>query len=72
MMILYPSHSGDASGESGNESSCEDEVIPLKLHKPVQVRHSLLDNLDEASKPTTEPPSKRQKREDNAVSCAIR
>lgn len=69
VVTLYPVFpAADGSGESGNESSCEDEVIPIK-HKPVQVRHSLLDKLDESSaKVTSEPPLKRQKREDNMVS----
>ena len=41
--------------------------IPIK-HKPVQVRHSLLDNLEEASKPTSDPPTKRH---DNMVSVLV-
>lgn len=41
--------------------------IPIK-HKPLQVRHSLLDKLDETSKPASDAPTKRPKREDNMVS----
>ena len=56
----------EVSGESGEESSCEDDVqIPIK-HKPLQARHSLLDDLDEgANKPST---TTRQKRTENLVS----
>lgn len=41
--------------------------IPIK-HKPLQVRHSLLDKLDEASKPASDVLVKRPKRDDNMVS----
>lgn len=57
----------EGSGESANDSSCEEEMIAIK-HKPLQVRHSLLDKLDEASIKATSDPPKRQKREDNMVS----
>ena len=57
--MFPPTIPAEGSGESANDSSCEDEVIPIK-HKPVQVRHSLLDKLDEV---TSDPP----KREDIMV-----
>ena len=57
----------EASGESADESSCEDEVIPVKRHKPLQARHSLLEDLDDASKALLDV-SKRPKRDDNMVS----
>ena len=57
----------EASGESADESSCEDEVLPVKRHKPLQARHSLLEDLDDASKALLDV-SKRPKRDDNMVS----
>lgn len=66
-MYFFIAMVADNSGESADESSCEDEVqIPIR-HKPVQVRHSLLDNLDESSS-MTDQTSNRQKRDDTMVS----
>lgn len=69
MTLYLPSSIVEASGDSADESSGEDEVqIPIK-HKTLQARHSLLDNLEEPSqKPNQDPPSKLQKRDDNLVS----
>ena len=65
----------EVSGESGDESSGEDEMVQVPIKpKPLQARHSLLDNLVEepSSKTTSDPASKRLKRDDNVVSdCHI-
>ena len=62
----------EATGESGEESSCEDDVqIPIK-QKPLQAHHSLLCDLDgSASKSISNPSLKRQKRDSNMVGPLI-
>lgn len=58
---------GDGSGDSC-ESSGEEEVVHKP--KPLQARRSILDFADSSSKQSDEPPAKRAKREDTAVSAA--
>ena len=67
MIIWFYSFSlteGDASGDSC-ESSGEEEVVHKP--KPLQARRSILD-FDSSTKQSDEPPAKRAKREDTAVS----
>lgn len=59
---------GDGSGDSC-ESSGEEEVVHKP--KPLQARRSILDFADSSSKQSDEPPAKRAKREDTAVSAAL-
>lgn len=56
---------GDGSGDSC-ESSGEEEVVHKP--KPLQARRSILDAGDISIKQSEEPPAKRAKREDTAVS----